>query len=226
MYGCRCGNSCWICAAGFKKPVPDEPSCLSATGEEVVCEACFGALAIARRRHARTPPRIDGNPAHRLLNQPRVWKTVEAVTRILMYGFGDANEPEEIERLLRCAGLPLLEAPDVEKKERRAKREAELGELQRALPTKRYGVILADPPWRFEPYSRATGMDCAANSHYPTSGLEEIKALDVASIAAPDCVLFLWATVPMLPQAHEAMAAWGFKYNRTSRPGWLDRSGR
>lgn len=135
---------------------------------------------------------------------------------ILMYGFGDANEPEEIERLLRCAGLPLLEAPDVEKKERRAKREAELGELQRALPTKRYGVILADPPWRFEPYSRATGMDCAANSHYPTSGLEEIKALDVASIAAPDCVLFLWATVPMLPQAHEAMAAWGFKYNRTS----------
>ena len=100
----------------------------------------------------------------------------------------------------------------MEKKERRAKREAELGELQRALPNKRYGVILADPPWRFEPYSRITGMDRAADNHYPTSALEEIKALDVASIAAPDCVLFLWATVPMLPQAHEVMAAWGFAY--------------
>jgi hypothetical protein len=100
----------------------------------------------------------------------------------------------------------------IEKRERRARREAELGERQRALPDKRYGVILADPPWRFEPYSRITGMDRAADNHYPTSALEEIKGLAVASIAAPDCVLFLWATVPMLPQAHEVMAAWGFAY--------------
>ena len=99
-----------------------------------------------------------------------------------------------------------------EKRERRARREAELGERQRALPDKRYEVMLADPPWRFEPYSRTTGMDRAADNHYPTSALEEIKALAVASIAAPDCVLFLWATVPMLPQAHEVMPAWGFAY--------------
>ncbi len=43
-------------------------------------------------------------------------------------------------------------------------------------------------------------------------GPREIKALDVASIAAPDCVLFLWATAPMLPEALEVMAAWGFEY--------------
>ena len=98
------------------------------------------------------------------------------------------------------------------KRERRARREAELGARQRALPGKRYGVILADPPWRFEPYSRITGMDRAADNHYPTSPLEEIKALDVASITARDCVLFLWATVPMLPQALDVMAAWGFTY--------------
>jgi N6-adenosine-specific RNA methylase IME4 len=34
----------------------------------------------------------------------------------------------------------------------------------------------------------------------------------VGDIAAPDCVLFLWATAPMLPQALEVMAAWGFTY--------------
>jgi N6-adenosine-specific RNA methylase IME4 len=100
----------------------------------------------------------------------------------------------------------------IDKRERRARREAELGERQRALPDQRYGVILADPPWRFEPYSRITGMDRAADNHYPTSAFEEIKALAVGSIAAPDCVLFLWATVPMQPQAHEVMAAWGFAY--------------
>jgi N6-adenosine-specific RNA methylase IME4 len=31
-------------------------------------------------------------------------------------------------------------------------------------------------------------------------------------IAADDCILFLWATVPMLPQALELMHDWGFQY--------------
>ncbi len=82
------------------------------------------------------------------------------------------------------------------KKAQRARREAELGARQRALPDRRYGVILADPPWRFEAYSRETGLYRSADNHYPTSPLAAIKALDVGSIAAPDCVLFLWATVP------------------------------
>jgi hypothetical protein len=99
-----------------------------------------------------------------------------------------------------------------EKKARRARLEAELGARQRALPEKRYGTILADPPWRFEPYSRVTGMDRAAENHYPTSPLAEIRALDVESIAAADCVLFLWATAPMLPHAIEVMEVWGFTY--------------
>jgi N6-adenosine-specific RNA methylase IME4 len=98
------------------------------------------------------------------------------------------------------------------KRARRARLEAELGARQRALPDKHYGVIYADPPWRFEPYSRVTGMDRAAENHYPTSPLTEIKALDVKAIAAADSVLFLWATVPMLPQALEVMKTWGFEY--------------
>ncbi len=98
------------------------------------------------------------------------------------------------------------------KKAQRSRREAELGARQRALPDKRYGVILADPPWRFEPWSRETGMDRSADNHYPTSPLGAIIALGVASIAAPDSVLFLWATVPMLPQALRVLVAWGFSY--------------
>ena len=85
-----------------------------------------------------------------------------------------------------------LTSRTIEKREQRVRREAELGERQRALPDRRYGVIYADPPWRFEPYSRDTGMDRAADNHYPTSPLEEIKALSVLSLAAPDCVLFHW----------------------------------
>lgn len=102
------------------------------------------------------------------------------------------------------------EERQIEKQERRAEREAELGAVQRAMPEKRYGVIYADPPWRFEPYSRESGMDRAADNHYPTMTLDDIKALPVP--AADDCALFLWATAPMLPQALEVMAAWGFTY--------------
>jgi N6-adenosine-specific RNA methylase IME4 len=98
------------------------------------------------------------------------------------------------------------------KKAARAQREADLGRKQMALPLKRYGVILADPEWEFQVWNEDTGSDRSAENHYPTSTLGEIKKRDVPSIAADDSVLFLWATPPMLPQALEVMAAWGFEY--------------
>lgn len=99
-----------------------------------------------------------------------------------------------------------------EKKTKRAAREVELGARQRALPDAKYGVILADPPWAFQPYSKETGMDRAADNHYPTQALEELSRQDVPSIAADDCALFLWATAPMLYHALGVMDAWGFEY--------------
>lgn len=99
-----------------------------------------------------------------------------------------------------------------EKKERRATREATLAKRQRALPDRKYGVIYADPEWRFEPWSRETGMDRSPDNHYPTSCLDVIAARDVAAIAADDSILFLWGIAPMLPHALVVMASWGFDY--------------
>jgi N6-adenosine-specific RNA methylase IME4 len=96
------------------------------------------------------------------------------------------------------------------KQERRAQREIELGAKQLAWPTKIYGVIYADPPWPWTSYSQITGMDRAPD--YPTMTLDDIKALDVRSIAAKDCAAFVWATAPTLMQAGEVMASWGFEY--------------
>ena len=73
-----------------------------------------------------------------------------------------------------------------------------------------FTVIYADPPWRFEPYNRDTGMDRAADNHYETMQLSDIKALKIPT--ADDAALFLWATAPMLPDALEVMASWGFRY--------------
>jgi len=98
------------------------------------------------------------------------------------------------------------------KKRHRDVRERELGKIQMALPKKRFGVILADPEWKFEVYSDDTGMDRSADNHYPTSATDEICKRPVGAIAAKECALFLWATVPMLPDAFRVMAAWGFEY--------------
>jgi N6-adenosine-specific RNA methylase IME4 len=96
------------------------------------------------------------------------------------------------------------------KQHTREQRERELASKVLAMPGKNYGVLYADPPWRFEPYSRVTGMDRAADNHYPTMTTKKLLAMKVP--AAKNCVLFLWATVPMLPQALAVMTAWGFKY--------------
>lgn len=42
--------------------------------------------------------------------------------------------------------------------------------------------------------------------------LEDIKALPVEELAGRDCVLFLWATFPMLQEALDVIRAWGFKF--------------
>jgi len=111
------------------------------------------------------------------------------------------------------------------KRERRTERETVLAAKIAELPGKRYGVIYADPPWRFEVYSQNTGMDRAADNHYPTMALDDIFAIPVGTtVAADDCVLFLWATAPMLPSALEVVTAWGFEYK--SHAVWLkDRIG-
>jgi N6-adenosine-specific RNA methylase IME4 len=113
------------------------------------------------------------------------------------------------EEIIKAADRQLTQAS---KGDRRDQRERELAAKQKALPDKRYGVILADPAWRFEPYSRKTGMDRAADNHYPTQTVDEIKALDVPSISADDSILFLWVTVPLLDRGIEVLKEWGFRY--------------
>jgi N6-adenosine-specific RNA methylase IME4 len=98
-----------------------------------------------------------------------------------------------------------------------------------ALPAGPFGCILADPPWRFATYSAKGRGRCpdgplsakAARNlqhqnrperHYATMTLDEIKALPVAASAARDCVLLMWAVDPMIPEALQVGAAWGFKF--------------
>ena len=48
--------------------------------------------------------------------------------------------------------------------------------------------------------------------HYPPMETVDICALPVADLAQNDCVLFLWATAPKLPEALKVIESWGFQY--------------
>jgi len=138
---------------------------------------------------------------------PQSWGTLYELTKLDDQQFGARIEDGTIR--------PEMERKDISgviKSQKRDHKERELGEKQAALPDERFGVIVADPEWRFEPWSRATGMDRAADNHYPTTATATLFDRDVPSIAAPDSALFLWATVPMLNQCLAVMDAWGFGY--------------
>ena len=55
-------------------------------------------------------------------------------------------------------------------------------------------------------------MVSGAEAKYPTMSVDEISALPIKDIASKNSVLFMWATVPLMPEAFQVMKAWGYKY--------------
>lgn len=84
------------------------------------------------------------------------------------------------------------------------------------LPARRFSIIYADPPWDYRGQLQHAGVGSGdtggAVHHYPTVKLSDLKKLSVPSIAAEDCLLFMWATNPHLDQAVELGKSWGFKW--------------
>lgn len=79
----------------------------------------------------------------------------------------------------------------------------------------KFATILADCPWSFTTWSDKGRDRCPDARHYPVMDLDSIKALRprIDEWAAPDCVLLLWCTWPMLQKGLEVINAWGFKYS-------------
>ena len=94
------------------------------------------------------------------------------------------------------------------------------------MPNSTYDVIYADPPWDYNgkmQYDKSSiktenvGFEknifiSSAEFKYPTLKLNELKELNVKSITADDCLLFMWTTGPQLAFAVELGKAWGFDY--------------
>src|SRR5437660_1697417 len=66
------------------------------------------------------------------------------------------------------------------------------------LPPGPFDLFLVDPPYRFQTRSERNQHKAPARK-YATMTLAELAALPVASIAAENCFLVLWATQAQLP---------------------------
>lgn len=109
---------------------------------------------------------------------------------------------------------------------KKRKKQNTLAELYPELPSKKFDVIYADPPWDYggklqfdKSSTTAENIDFSKNIFissatfkYPTLKTEELKKLPLKQIAKDDCLLFMWATNPHLEQALELGRAWGFEY--------------
>jgi N6-adenosine-specific RNA methylase IME4 len=86
-----------------------------------------------------------------------------------------------------------------------------MGGAMLPFPNKKYQIIVIDPPWDVKKLTRKSRPN-QVNMDYPTMSLEQIKALDIKSIAGDKCWIFLWATQKYLFEAKSVLEHWGGHY--------------
>ena len=85
-----------------------------------------------------------------------------------------------------------------------------------------YGVILADPPWRFETHSERGN---AKGVPYDTMSKRELLRLPVHRLAAPHCALIMWVSPEQIFFAVDLMKRWGFEGKTMGFWGKLSKTG-
>lgn len=81
----------------------------------------------------------------------------------------------------------------------------------------KYSLIYADPAWLYD--NKASNG--AAEDHYDTMKLIDMKRLPVWDLAADDAVLAMWFTGTHTREAIELAEAWGFKVRTMKGFTWV-----
>lgn len=80
------------------------------------------------------------------------------------------------------------------------------------LGGRKFGTILADPPWQFQNRTGKVAPEHKRLSRYGTMKLDEILDLPVALACSQVAHLYLWVPNALLPEGLRVMNAWGFQY--------------
>lgn len=82
--------------------------------------------------------------------------------------------------------------------------------------SKKYSVIVADPPWPFKDSLKMSDVKRGAQANYDTLTMQEIRELPVQSVCNRNgAVLCLWVPGSLLQDGLDTMKAWGFSHKQT-----------
>ena len=85
------------------------------------------------------------------------------------------------------------------------------------MSNKKYSIIYLDPSWYFPPRNNSsTRFGGGITNKYPVMKLDEIKKINIPSLAEDNCAMFMWVTTSStsdsnLAQKLQLFEHWGFK---------------
>jgi len=91
------------------------------------------------------------------------------------------------------------------------------------LPSDSLNIVYADPPWKYQQTVKSGVLKRRDGTVlYPSMSLQDLCSIgpEVARVCRKDAALFMWATMPLLPEAFQLIKAWGFKY-KTCFVNWV-----
>jgi len=103
--------------------------------------------------------------------------------------------------------------------------------LLKAVGNRKFGTVLADPPWQFQNRTGKMAPEHKRLSRYPTLSLQAIKELPVEAIVKETAHLYLWVPNALLAEGMQVMEHWGFTYKtnliwyKVRKDGGPDRRG-
>jgi len=89
---------------------------------------------------------------------------------------------------------------------------------------RKYGIILADPPWSFNNQNTGGAMLSGSAAHYDVMALQDICNLPVKQIAGDNCVLFMWWVASQPREALCVIEAWGFQLKTMTGFNWIKKT--
>lgn len=128
---------------------------------------------------------------------------------------GESFEAQHLAKLRRDAPSEHAAVRSGNKTFSEVRREIRAAEVRKAvvLPSAKYRVFYADPPWSYNDKCDDGAIQSGgAEKHYPSMTIPELCALKIRDLAMADAVLFLWVTSPLLFECAPLIEAWGFRY--------------
>lgn len=114
--------------------------------------------------------------------------------------------PPETRRAVASREIKLTEARRQQRREQQSQNPV--------IPSGKFRVVYADPPWSYGSSGVIGDGDNygRAERHYPAMSIAQLCDLDVRSRITDNGVMFIWVTSPLLDECWPVIRAWGFEY--------------